>query len=556
MMMHMKKREAAASSGAPPQGEIPLAKVLVTDALAPQGVELLEQTRGLEVLNKPGTSPEELLELIGDAEGLIIRSATKVTAEVFARAEKLKVVGRAGIGVDNVDVAAATEHGVVVVNTPEGNNITTAEHAIALMVSLARHIPQATASMKAGKWEKKKFEGMELYNRVLGVVGAGNIGRIVCLRGVGLGMKVVVYDPFITAEAAARLGVELVSFDELLERADVITVHVPKTKGTTGLLNKAAFAKCKDGVFVINAARGGIVDEEALLEALNSGRVAGAGLDVFVEEPPPEGHPLVSHPNVICTPHLGASTEQAQVNVSVAVAEQVRDFLLDGIVRNSINVPSVSPEMMEEVQPYLTLASKIGSFHGQLAAGPIDQIEVEYAGEIAELNIAPITIAALHGLLSPSHAAVNMVNAPVVAQQLGIKLIETKSNRPRDFASAITMTVRGKAVTASGRNERLISGAIFHGDQPRIVRIDDFMLEAIPEGCTLLVHNHDQAGVVGTVGTILGEAKVNISRMQLALVRSRKEAAMLVNIDNQPPDSVIEQIRAVPNVISVQLVEL
>jgi len=533
-----------------------LVKVLVTDSLAPQGVELLEQTRGLEVVNKPGTTAEELLELIGDADGLIIRSATKVTAEVFAKAEKLKVVGRAGIGVDNVDVAAATEHGVVVVNTPEGNNITTAEHAIALMVSLARHIPQATASMKAGKWEKKKFEGMELYNRVLGVVGAGNIGRIVCLRGVGLGMKVLVHDPFITPEAAARLGVELVSFDELLKRSDVITVHVPKTKSTTGLLNKKAFAKCRDGVFVINAARGGIVDEEALLEALNSGKVAGAGLDVFVEEPPPAGHALVAHPNVICTPHLGASTEQAQVNVSVAVAEQVRDFLLNGIVRNSINVPSVSPEMMEEVAPYLNLASKIGSFHGQLASGRIAEIEIEYAGEIAELNIAPITIAALHGLLSPTHAAVNMVNAPVVAQQLGIKLIESKSSRPRDFASAITMTVKGRGVTASGGHERLISGAIFHGNQPRIVRIDDFMLEAIPEGCTLLVHNHDQAGVVGTVGTILGDAKVNISRMQLGLVRERKEAAMLVNIDSQPPEGVIEKIRAVPNVISVQLVEL
>ncbi len=531
-------------------------KVLVTDSLADQGVELLEQTAGIEVVNKPGTSPEELLELIGDAEGLIIRSATKVTAEVLARAEKLKVVGRAGIGVDNIDVPAATDHGVVVVNTPEGNNITTAEHAIALMVSLARHIPQATASMKARKWEKKKFQGMELYNRVLGVVGAGNIGRIVCLRGAGLGMKVIVHDPFITPEAAAKLGAELVSFDELLERADVITVHVPKTKGTTGLLNKAAFAKCKDGVFVINAARGGIVDEEALLEALDSGKVGGAGLDVFVEEPPPDDHPLVAHPNVICTPHLGASTEQAQVNVAVAVAEQIRDYLLEGIVRNSLNVPSVSPELMEEVEPYLVLAGKVGRFHGQLAKSHIDQVEVEYAGEIADLDVAPITIAVLFGLLSPTRENVNMVNAPVVAQQLGIKIIETKSTQPRDFASAITVTVRGSNVTGSGANERLISGAIFHGDQPRIVRLDDFMLEAIPEGQTLLVHNHDQSGVVGTVGTALGEAGINISRMQLALVRERNEAAMLVNIDGQPPGSVIENIAALPNVISVELVDL
>jgi len=524
-------------------------KVLVSDALAPQGIEVLTSARGIEVLDKPGTSPEELLELIGDVEGLVIRSGTKVTADVIARAEKLKVIGRAGIGVDNVDVAAATARGIVVVNTPEGNNITTAEHAIALMVSLARHIPQATASMKAGKWEKKKFQGMEIYNRTLGVIGAGNIGRVVVSRAQGLGMKVIVADPFLTAEAAARMDVERVEFDELLARADAISVHVPKMKDTIGLLNSAAFAKAKPGVLIINAARGGIVDEEALLEALDSGQVGGAGLDVFVEEPPPADHPLVNHPNVICTPHLGASTEQAQINVSVAVAEQVRDYLSNEIIRNSINVPSISPELLKEVGPYLTLAEKLGTFQGQLSHGGIDQVEVEYAGEIADMNVAPITIAVLKGLIGPTKENVNMVNAPVIAQNLGIKVIETKLSHAVDFASCISVRVRGTV-------DRLIAGALFHGNQPRIVRVDDFMLEAIPEGPTLLLHNHDQSGVVGTVGGILGEENINISRMQLALVRERHEAAMLVNVDTIPDERVLERLRNVPHMITAQLVEL
>ena len=526
-----------------------MVKVLVTDSLAPQGVEVLKQARGLEVIDRAGASPDELLQLIGDAEGLVIRSGTKVTADVIAKADKLRVIGRAGIGVDNVDVAAATSRGIVVVNTPEGNNITTAEHAIALIVSLARHIPQATASMKAGKWEKKKFEGMELFNRVLGVIGAGNIGRVVVSRAQGLGMRVIVHDPYLTAEAAARMDVERVDLNQLLARADVITVHVPKTKDTTGLLNKAAFKKAKDGVLVINAARGGIVDEEALLEALDSGKVGGAALDVFVTEPTPADHPLVQHPNVICTPHLGASTEQAQINVSIAVAEQVRDYLLQGVVRNAINVPSLSPELMAQVGPYIALGEKLGRFHGQLADCAVEQVEVEYNGEIAQQNVAPITIAVLKGLLECHKSHVNMVNATLVAQQMGIKLIESKSGKSEDFASSVTVRV-------SGATERLISGAIFHRNQPRIVRIDDFMLEAIPEGPTLLVHNHDQAGVVGHVGKVLGDAGVNIARMQLALVRERKEAAMLVNVDTVPSDAVLEKLRNIPHIITAKLVEL
>jgi D-3-phosphoglycerate dehydrogenase len=381
------------------------------------------------------------------------------------------------------------------------------------------------------------------------VIGLGNIGRIVADRARGLGMKVIAHDPFISGAASLKVDYELVSFDDLLARADILTVHVPKTKDTIGLLDAAAFAKCKPGVLVVNAARGGIVDESALLAALESGQVGGAGLDVFVEEPPPADHPLVVHENVICTPHLGAATEQAQVNVAIAVAEQVRDYLLNGIVGNAVNVPSVSREVYSQIRPYVILAEKLGRFQGQICTGAIEQIEIEYSGDAAELDVAPITLAVLKGLLESITDQVNMVNAPILAQQHGIKVVESKSSRSQSFASAITTRVVGCA-------NRLIQGAVFHGDQPRIVRIDDFMLEAIPEGPTLFILNQDEPGVVGTVGTILGEAGINISRMQLGLVPERAEAAMLVNVDRAPDAATMETLRALPNMISVHLVEL
>ncbi len=526
-----------------------MTKVLVSDSLAPQGLELLEQARGIEVDYAPGLAPADLMERIADAEGLVIRSGTKVTRELLERAGKLRVIGRAGIGVDNVDVSAATERGIVVVNTPAGNNVTTAEHAIALLVSLARHVPQATASMKAGKWEKTAFTGMELSNRTLGVLGLGNIGRVVAQLAQGLGMRVIAYDPHLPDEIAAKLDIELLGLEELFSRADAITVHVPKTKETMGLLGADAFAKCKHGVLVVNAARGGIVDEAALLTALDSGQVGGAALDVFEKEPPASDHPLVQHPKVICTPHLGASTEQAQLNVAIQVAEQVRDYLLDGEIRNGINVPSVSPEILSQIRPYLLLAEKLGRFQGQLCTGKIDEIEIEYAGDVADLRVAPITIAVLKGLLESVTDRVNMVNAPVVAREHGIKVIESKSSVSTDYASTITTRVQGCV-------DRLVAGAVFHGTQPRIVRLDDFILEAIPDGFSILLHNHDRPGVVGQVGTVLGEERVNISRMQLALQRERGEAAMLVNVDAAPAESVMERLRNLPHVISAVLLEL
>jgi D-3-phosphoglycerate dehydrogenase len=524
-------------------------KVLVTDGLAPEGFEILRKTPELEVVDAPGMKPEALLAAIADADALVIRSATKVTKAVIDAAAKLAVIGRAGIGVDNVDVPAATARGIVVMNTPGGNTVTTAEHALALLIALARHIPQATASMKAGKWEKNKFVGMELYNRTLGVVGLGNIGRIVAERAQGLGMKVIAHDPFLSADAAAKMDVELVDFDGLLTRSDVITVHVPKTKETTGLLGRKAFAKVKKGLLLVNAARGGIVDEDALLEALNDGTVGGAGLDVFVEEPAKAGHPLIAHERVVCTPHLGASTEQAQVNVSVAIAEQIRDYLVSDVVRNAVNMPSISREAASQIRPYLQLGEKLGRFHGQLCTGSIEQIEIEYSGDAARLDVAPITVAVLKGLLEAVSDHVNMVNAPVLAQERGIKVIESKASRSADFTTAISTRV-------TGCDDRLIVGAVFQSGQPRIVRIDDFMLEAIPEGPTLLILNRDQPGVVGIVGTILGTAGINISRMQLALQRERGEAAMLVNVDAAPPEAVLEKLRALPNVISARLLDL
>jgi D-3-phosphoglycerate dehydrogenase len=390
---------------------------------------------------------------------------------------------------------------------------------------------------------------MELYNRTFAVIGLGNIGRIVARRAKGLGMKVIAYDPFLSGPVKAGAEVELVSFDEMLARADAISVHVPRTPDTTGLLNDAAFEKMRPGVLVINAARGGIIDEAALLRALDAGRVGGAAMDVFAKEPPSADDPLVRHDRVICTPHLGASTEQAQVNVAIAVAEQVRDYLVEGIVGNALNVPSISKELYAQIRPYLELGEKLGRFQGQLCPGSIDRIEVEYSGDAAGLEVAPITVSILKGILESLTNVVNLVNAPLIAEQHGIEVVESKVSQSRDFASAISTRV-------VGCGDRLIVGAVFHGDQPRIVRIDDFMLEAIPEGSTLFIQNQNQPGVVGSIGTVLGQGGINISRMQLALIPERSLAAMLVNIDRAPDEAVMEQLHSLPHLISAQLVEL
>jgi len=534
------------------KGVSAVTRVLISDKLSDEGLAVLASAEGIEFDHKPGLSADQLKKILPDYDGLIIRSGTKVSAEIIEAGKKLRVIGRAGIGVDNVDLTAATARGIIVMNTPEGNTITTAEHAISLMTSLARMIPQATASMRAGNWEKTRFSGKELFDQVLGVIGLGNIGAIVADRARGLRMRVIAFDPLVSEERAERLGVDLVTLDELLARSDVITVHVPLTESTRGLIGRAAFAKAKQGVLVINAARGGIVDEQALLEAIESGKCAGAALDVFEKEPPPKDHPLLQREEVIFTPHLGAATETAQVNVAIAVAEQVRDYLQRGVVRNAVNLPSVSAEDLEVLRPFIVLGEKLGLFQGQVATGGISEIEVEYAGEIAGLNVQPISIAVLRGVLSPWFGdEVNYVNAPVIAQKQGIRVIETKSSEPEDFVSLVTVKVRER-----GGVVHLIAGTIFGRTQPRIVRIDDFRFEAIPEGPTFLIRNQDRPGVVGRVGTLLGDARINIKRMQLGLHLSNGQALQLLSVDPTPSAQDLEAVRALPGIEMALLLDL
>lgn len=527
-----------------------MARVLISDKLADEGLQVLETSSDLQVDHKPGIEPDELRRILPEYDALIIRSGTKVTADLLEVADKLRVIGRAGIGVDNVDLPAATARGVIVMNTPEGNAITTAEHALALLTSLARRIPQASASMKAGRWEKAGFSGKELFNQVLGVVGLGNIGAIVADRARGLRMRVIAYDPIVSEERAQRLGVDLVSFNELLETADVITIHVPLTKDNRSLIGAEQFARMRDGVLLVNAARGGIVDEAALLQAIESGKVAGAALDVFETEPPPADHPLLQREEVIATPHVGAATEQAQLNVAIAVAEQVRSYLETGVVRNAVNLPPVSADELEQLRPYIVLGEKLGTFQGQTCTG-ISEIDVECAGELTELNVTPVTLAVLKGLLEHwVGERVNFVNAPHIAQERGIRVVESKAARHEDYRSVLTVRVKGDC------GEQLVAGTLFGRVQPRIVRVDNFRLEAVPEGPSLLIKNLDKPGVVGQVGTLLGEAGINISRMQLGLQLDGTRALQLLNVNPEPGRDVLDALRANPAIENVALLDL
>ncbi len=526
-------------------------KVLVSDNLSPKGIELFEATGKIKVDVKTGLSPEELKAIISEYDGLVIRSATKVTEDLLSAAKKLKVVGRAGIGLDNVDIGAATKRGIAVMNTPDGNTITTAEHTISLLLALSRNIPQATASLKAGKWEKKKFQGKEIFGKTLGIIGLGKIGRIVADRATGLKMKVIGFDPYITQEAVKPLGIELVDMDDLLARSDYITVHTPRTSETLGLINKEAFSKMKDGVMVINCARGGIVDEEALYDALTSGKVAGAALDVFSEEPPPPDFPLLKLDNVICTPHLGASTAEAQEKVAVAVANQMIDYLLNGVVRNAVNMPSVPAEILSMIQPYLTLGEKIGEFQSQLISEPVKEVIIEYVGDVAQKECAPITISILKGLLTPIvRDDVNYVNAPILTKERGISVTESKRSEVEDYTNLIQVRTK----TESG--ETTVAGTIFGKSDPRIVRINSFRLDAKPEGHLLLIHNEDRPGVIGFIGTVLGEYDVNIARMYVGQEEHAKKNVILLSTDQVVPQETIEKLKASPYIMSAQALEL
>ncbi len=527
-------------------------KILVSDKLSEAGLKILKDGTGLEVDVKTGMKPDELKKIIGEYDGLIIRSGTKVTADLISAADKLKIVGRAGIGVDNVDTEAASKRGIIVENTPGGNVVTTAEHAIAMMFAVARKIPQATGSMKDGKWEKTKFVGSELYNKTLGIVGVGNIGKIVADRALGLKMKVIAFDPFLSSETAAKMGVELVELNDLFARADFISIHTPLNDKTRNLIDRPAFAKMRKGVYIINCARGGIVNEDALVGAIQEGIVAGAALDVFVEEPIKPDHPLLKLEQVVCTPHLGASTDEAQENVAIEVAEQMVDYFVRGVVRNAVNFPSISSELMSVLQPYLSLAEKLGKFQGQLADSSPQEITIEYSGEIAAYPSASLTVSVLKGILEPllEDVSVNYVNAPFIAKERGIKVIESKASEQHDFKSLIRVTVQ------YAKGSHSVSGTIFGKKNPRIVRIDDFYLEVAPEGTILVIHNQDRPGVVGNIGTLLGKNQVNISRMQLGLGKTQGEAIALYNVDSSAPKTIVEEIAKLPNIISVKQVSL
>lgn len=526
-------------------------KVLISDSMSNKAVEILKATPGLDVDVITGLKPEELKARIKEYHGLVVRSATKVTAEILEAAENLKVVGRAGTGVDNVDMPAATKKGVVVMNTPGGNTVTTAEHAIALMVALARKIPQATASMRRGEWEKKKYEGTELTGKTLGILGVGNIGSVVASRAQGLKMNVIAYDPFISAEAADKMGLSLVSMDELFAKSDFISIHVPLTNETRNIVNMDAFKKMKKGVKIINAARGGIVNEKDLAEAIKAKIVSGAALDVFEKEPIPADNPLLQMEEVILTPHLGASTFEAQEIVAIAIAEQISDYLTKGTIRNAVNVPSVPAELLSALGPYISLGEKLGSFQGQILKGAPEEITVEYSGDVVGYDVAPITIACIKGLLDQVlDLYVNFVNAPFVAKERGIKVVEVKSSRPTDFASSITIKVKTKDA------ENVVEGALFGKKEARIVRIDKFFLDAVPEGYMMLLYNEDKPGVIGNVGTLLGANNVNISRLHLGRQSVGGQAVSVWNIDTPPAKGLIEKLLKLPNVISANVIEL
>ncbi|MGQ9922003.1 MAG: phosphoglycerate dehydrogenase [Desulfobacca sp.] len=525
-------------------------KVLISDNLHPKGVAIFEAAPNIEVINRPGMPPEEFLEMVQDVDGLVIRSATKVTAKVLEVATRLKVVGRAGTGLDNVDIPEATKRGIVVMNTPGGNTITTAEHAISMMLALARNIPQAAHSMREGRWEKKRFQGREVYNKTLGIIGLGRIGTVVASRAQGLKMRILGYDPFVKKEMVTSCGVEVVSLDELFARSDFITLHTPKTKDTAHLINREAFKKMKRGVMIINCARGGLIDEEALQEALEEGIVAGAALDVFEKEPP-VGSPLLLMGNVICTPHLGASTEEAQENVAVAVAEQMVDYLLNGTIKNAVNAPSVSGELLNQLRPFLTLAEALGAFQTQIAEGPIDSVNIEYIGEISKLDTTPLFHSIMKGLLYPiMRDDVNYVNAPALAKQRGIHITETKVESAEDFTTQLRLTVR------AGKQENLLAGTVFGRYEPRIVRINAFRLEAIPQGHMLFIYNTDRPGVIGAIGTTIGKHNINIARMTVGQEKARGQNIILLTTDTPVTPECLADVRALPHVASALPLEL
>ncbi|MBI2502674.1 MAG: phosphoglycerate dehydrogenase [Candidatus Latescibacteria bacterium] len=524
-------------------------KVLISEKLEAGCAAILTQ-RGLEVDQLPGLAPEELQRLIGQYEGLIVRSSTQVNEDLLRAARRLKVVGRAGAGVDNIDVAAATRHGVIAMNTPGGNSVSTAEHSFAMLMALARNIPQATASLKAGKWDRSRYTGVELAGKTIGVLGLGKVGREVALRASSFKMKVLGYDPFVSEEMSLSFGTQMAPLEQIYAEADFITVHLPLTAQTRHLISGPQLAQCKEGVFLLNCARGGIIDEAELLRALDRGKVAGAALDVFVEEPPGLTG-LVTHERVICTPHLGASTREAQATVALQIAEQVSDALLNGVIRNAVNVPSVEPEAYQKLRPFIELAERLGRIQAQLSEGQLERITVEYHGDVTAMPTSPLTAAVLKGIMGNiSDEPVNFVNAPLFAQQRGVRVDELKSSEHEDYASLITVIYQ----TATAR--RITSGTLFGKSNPRLVRLDEYSLDAIPEGHMLFYINEDVPGVIGRIGTVMGSHRVNIAQMSCGRHQVGGRALTVLNVDSLIPDAVLAEILAHSNIVWAKQISL
>lgn len=528
-------------------------RIFVSDDVSETGLQPLRQA-GLTVDKRVGLSGDDLIAAIGDCDGLVVRSETKVTAAIMDQAPRLRVIGRAGVGVDNIDVPAATTRGIVVMNAPDGNTTTTAEHTIALLVALARNVPQANSSLKAGNWERKRFIGVELQGKTLGIVGLGRIGRGVAKRARGLGMNIVAFDPFVSPEQARDLEIEVAPLDDVFSRADFLTVHTPLTPETRAIVNAEAFGKMKRGVRVVNCARGGLVDEEALYAAIKSGVVAGAALDVFAKEPPPGDDPLLSLPEVIVTPHLGASTTEAQEGVAFTVAEQMRDYLLSGALRGAVNVPALGAKELGALQPYITLAESLGRFQAQLVDSAVREVRLEFAGEIVDLDAAPVTRSFLAGLLRDVSARVNLVNAFLIAEERGITVTTTYVRTGSDSVPAIQSRV------ISAGNEQTLAGTVFgygaKAREGRITEINGFRIEATPHGHMLVMRNHDVPGVIGRVGTILGERGVNISHFHLGRRERGGEAMAVIEIDARIDKDSLTELRSLSEVILAREIEL
>jgi D-3-phosphoglycerate dehydrogenase len=525
-------------------------RILISDSLAKEGIEVLKKVKEFRVDVKLKLPPDELKKIIKDYDCLLVRSGTKVTKEIIKNADNLKVIGRAGVGLDNVDLDAASKRGIIVMNTPGGNTISTAEHTMSLMLSLSRNIPQADASTKRGEWERKRFMGVELYGKVLGIVGLGRIGREVAKRANAFDMKVIAYDPFLSVGKLEELGVESVELKDLFKRSDYITVHTPITDETRHIIDKKAIKAMKEGVRIVNCARGGIVDEAALLEGIESGKVLGAALDVYEKEPPKES-PLTKCDRVILTPHLGASTEEAQVNVAIDVANSARDALLGCGIRNAVNVPCIDTELYKILRPYVALVEKMGSLIAQISEGRISRIDIKYSGEIAKYASSPLTVAIVKGTLTPVlEETVNYVNALIVAKERGIKVKESKSSELEEYTNLVTVEVK------TDKGSRSIEGTLFTQKDARIVKIDEFHVDAIPEGYMLVAHNIDVPGIIGKIGTILGTNSINIAAMTFGRERPGGKTLSVLNIDSSVPAEVLSEIKKAKNILDVKLIKL